>query len=360
MSAETQSNNGVREPFGPNNHSVFNLRWKEVSSDVKAEVLNILSRDYEVGVVDEVKQVDAWERNSNNFRVESGSGEYLLRKNIKDNGKTVLFTEHITEHLRKNGVPVPGIIMNRHGGLHALSVGHLWQLFEFVRGTHFRGTEEELGDAGRNIGKLHAALGSLEVDEGRPPKIDWSFEKWSSIFELALDGKGAISKTVRDNQEFLAKEADYVAGAREMYAGCKKQFVHLDLHPHNVIFGDDRLRAFLDFGDVNLSELARDVGQACHRFVRQFIVYQGGGWKELLGRGLKLFLDSYKSENELRKGDFDVIPLLIKDELLRRMYSDLKKHYEEGYSRLVEDGELEKKISLLRESRYFEDAIKAL
>ena len=236
MSAETQSNNGVREPFGPNNHSVFNLRWKEASSDVKAEVLNILSRDYEVGVVDEVKQVDAWERNSNNFRVESGSGEYLLRKNIKDNEKTVLFTEHITEHLRKNGVPVPGIIMNRHGGLHALSVGHLWQLFEFVRGTHFRGTEEELGDAGRNIGKLHAALGSLEVDEGRPPKIDWSFEKWSSIFELALDGKGAISKTVRDNQEFLAKEADYVAGAREMYAGCKKQFVHLDLHPHNVIF----------------------------------------------------------------------------------------------------------------------------
>ena len=360
MSAETQSNNGVREPFGPNNHSVFNLRWKEASSDVKAEVLNILSRDYEVGVVDEVKQVDAWERNSNNFKISSSNGDFLLRKNIKDDENTLLFTESVCQHLRQNNVPAPICTPGKNGDLHILFKGHLWQLFEFIPGMHFRGSKEELSDVGKNIGRLHVALGSLSVKEKRPSKTDWVLEKWDSIFEFAHGKTGPIDKIVEHNQELLLNEATYISNKRDAYSDCTRQFVHLDLHPHNVIFDGNSLCAFLDFSDVNLSELARDVGQACHRFVRQFVVYQNGNWRKLLGEGLSVFFEAYRKENELTKADLDAIPLLIKDELLRRIYSDLKRHYEEGYSRLVEGGELEKKVSLLGESSYFEEAMKVL
>lgn len=344
--------------FGSNNHSIFDIGWNDVVSDTQIEIRELLANNYEVGSAVEIKQVDAWERNSNNFKINTdANGTYLLRKNIKDERDTILFAEKVSAHLKKNSAPTPGIIPDKSGEPYITSGKHFWQLFEFIPGDHFRGTEDELREVGRQVGKLHNLLETFQFNGERPIKTDWSLSKWKGILERAREAGSSIDRIVNENQKLLLDETEYVAGARKSYSNLRRQFVHLDLHPHNVIFEDGRLRAFLDFGDVNLSELARDIGQACHRFVRQYIVYQNGNWRELLGTGVAIFLDEYRKENELGKIDFHAMPLLIKDELLRRMYSDLRRHYEEGNSRLVGGGELEKKFTLLQETVYLEKAI---
>jgi hypothetical protein len=94
--------------------------------------------------------------------------------------------------------------------------------------------------------------------------------------------------------------------------------------------------------------LARDVGNACHRFVRQFVVHQGRPWQETLAHGVRTFLRAYFAVNPLPDGERRLIPLFIKDELLRKLQSSFAKRLSAADKRPY-DGEVPKLIDLLKE-----------
>jgi Ser/Thr protein kinase RdoA (MazF antagonist) len=230
---------------------------------------------------------------------------------------------------------------------------YLWEVFEFIPGNYFRGTEDELREVATQIARLHAALRTIPFAEeiGTRAKTvkTWSVEDYARHFADAASIDSPVGMALLSDRAFLeAQIGDVVQNASRM-SSATKQVVRNSLHPHDVLFEDGRLQAIIDFEEIGINQLARDVGNACHRFVRQYVVYQGRPWSETLARCADIFLSAYQEQNPLSVVDVDLLSVFIKDELLRKLHSSLTKLKAAEWVGAYESETL-KFISLLKEA----------
>lgn len=347
--------------FGPNTHSKYRIEWKEIPPEAKEEITRLIPDHYNFDEIDKdnIFQIDEWEKMSNNFKVKVRSGgkwiDVLFRKHIQLKDKeSISVLDKIFGFLRKQNVPIPSIILTKDGQTTFKEKENFYVMFEFIEGNHYRGTIEELKEVARQIAYFHRALKKIPFVEDIKKKplllFPWSVDGWNKLFEAAEKKEKEIDTHFKENKEFIMEEAGRVEEALEKNPQLRKQFIHCDLHPQNTIFDNGRLVAILDFEGVRTGELCRDVANACHRFVRQFVVFQGKNWQETLAEGLRLFVGEYAKVNSFSQEEISLIPIFTRDELLRKLFKDLNLHYFEGYSKNVEGGELNKKLTLLKEA----------
>lgn len=353
---------GDKNLFGPNNHSRYLIGWKTVTEETRALIRQLLTDSYEVSEIQEVHQVDEWERMSNNFRVsctrQGNQEKLLLRKHIASNNpERLTLTENIAKLLQANGIPIPRTINSREGKPWILVENHYWQIFEYIEGDHFRGTEPELLEAAKYLALFHKTLAqsTLPIPHNRP--YPWTRPEWSKIFEMAASSQNETDQTVIDHQSLIENAIRRVETHRHKSVDIATQPIHRDLHPHNTIFKDSFLKALLDFADVSLGERTRDIGNACHRFVRQYIVFQERPWQETIRIGLRLFLEQYHQHNPISKEEFAALPVFIYDELLGKLYYNLKMAYLDNDLRFVTGGQPQKMLALLTEAQVIESEL---
>ncbi|MDO8500042.1 MAG: phosphotransferase [bacterium] len=345
--------------FSPNNHSRHEINWKPIAPELEAELRIFIASHYAFGAVPPILQVDEWERMSNNFRIRpSNSAGYpgaLFRKHIQLKTKEIIvLLNNVREFLGSEGVPVSKVLLTKDNQTTFREGEHFYEMYEFIAGYHFRGAEKELQEAARGIAMLHQALARIpfaeEILKNPPLLSSWNRNGWEYILTSAKMKQEEIDVTLNQQRGLVLQAIDAVERNSEAISRAKQQFIHCDLHPHNTIFRDGTLKALLDFEGVRMGELARDVANACHRFVRQFVVFHGGDWQDPLRRGLELFLAEYTKHNSLGREELVLLPVFIQDELLRKLFKDLNLYYREGYARNVEGGELKKKLTLLQEA----------
>lgn len=343
--------------FRTNNHSKFKIDWCGVNPEQADEATQAFSL-WRLGKPIEILLVDEWQQVSNNFRISLSNGSrFLLRKNVRDNQEEkIVLLDRITSFLRSKGIPIPLTIHSPGEKPFVIFDGHIFQLFEFVEGDHYRGTQKELERVARHIAQLHKALADIcfPIEELR--KTPWTVERLTQWCDRAISDQSSHGIILRSNSDFILDQACFVSESLKLGGDLRVQIIHRDLHPQNMLFKDDSLVAILDYSDVSYGRLAADVGNACHRFVRQFVVYQREMNQrlpiyELLVEGVELFFREYLKSNSLNSFDLVSVPFLIKDELLRKLNSCLTKWYEHQNEMAVR-GELEKFISLLKEADY--------
>lgn len=347
--------------FKPNNHSKWQISWNPVSNLTLEETHNVLLIGYGISNITEVRQIDEWEKMSNNFKIvlgtENGSKKFLLRKNISiKSAESLELMENLSAFLRDQaGVPTPQILKTGNGSLFFYHQEFFYQLFEFIEGSHFRGLEEELTDFAGNLARIHTALAHFpfieEIKSRGGVKVinPWNIDGWGKIFSYSQRGSTEIDLAVASTQDIILKTATCVRAKPPK--NTRKQVIKGDQHPLNTLYENGRLVALLDFADAEFGELIKDIGNACHRFVRQFVVFQGGDWQKTLPRGLDIFFSHYQSINPLTEEEKALIPLAILDGLLQKTYSRLYKYYMTSESEIYNDiAELKKQLELLQEA----------
>lgn len=348
--------------FGPNNHSRYLIQWKPANEATGSLIRGLLTNWYKVSEVLAIDQIDEWERMSNNFRVSctrQGNKEILLfRKHIASNDpKKLALTESISGVLRASDIPTPRTINSHEGKPWILAENHHWQMFEYIEGDHFRGTEQELLETAEYVALFHKTLAQsdLPIPHNRP--YPWTRSEWNKIFEMAASGKSETDQMIIDHRPLIEAAIEQVTTSKHTSLNITAQPIHRDLHPHNTIFKDSSLKALLDFADVSLGERARDIGNACHRFVRQYIVLQERPWQETIQTGLRLFLEQYHEYYPISREEFSALPVFIYDELLGKLYYNLKMAYLDNDLRFVTGGQPQKMLALLTEAQVIESEL---
>lgn len=346
--------------FGPNNHSKFKIEWLDVDSRIANYVTRLVAEHYGLRAA-RVRIVDEWGRMSKNYRVDMKDGQsVLVRQNIAiNNQETVMSLDKLAIFLADRGIPTPTIVPNKNGNLFTMADGHIWQVFEFIAGDHYRGTKPELLEMAARIGQLHLILKNVDFTiNNKSRHHDWNMDQWKEIFKLAKAGENEVDAKVSDCKDFLFEQARLADEYRKKQIEVSIQVIHNDLHPQNTIFEGGRLKALLDFEKAHAAELARDIGKACHRFVRQYVVCQGRPWQETLDGGVRAFFEGYIGVNPVAEKDFREISNLLKDELVSMLAKVLGDHYLRNNSLLVKSGEFEKMLILLRESLILEEYLR--
>lgn len=358
----------MNDLFGPNNHSKWEVLWSDTDNEQAQLVRELLQSHYAWDEILEIKKSGAWEVQSKNFRVtvlENGSPlTVLVKKNPSSHtpGRLEL-VEHTLSYLLERGLPVPEILPTKDGSKHVTYVGTNWQVFSFLPGNYFRGTEGQLAETAKWVARLHTALNEASFIEqarvygkaGKP----WSTEIFQNIFASALEKTDELSRQLVAEKPIIEDMMKDVEARKKSVSVARRQVVRNSLHPHDTLFVDDKLQAIIDFEEIGEGELLRDVGGACHRFVRQFVVHQAKPWDETLSEGVKIFLESYVRENPLSRDELDLLPIFIKDELLRKLASACLKIPSQEKPGTYE-AEALKFINLLKESKVIGERIVTL
>ncbi|MBI2670113.1 MAG: phosphotransferase [Candidatus Yanofskybacteria bacterium] len=346
--------------FKPNNHSKWQISWNPVSSAVVEEIKKVLLEGYGLFDTVEVCQVDEWEKMSNNFKIilatENGFKKFLLRKNIVIKSEHNLdMMEKLSSFLRQDGeIPTPRIIKTSNESFFFHYQGFFYQLFEFIGGDHFRGTKEELADFAENLAHVHTALSHFPfAEEMKILKsailMPWNAAGWKEIFSCCQRKSTEIDLAVVSAQDLILKAS--ACAKIDSSKNTRKQVIKGDQHPLNTLYENNKLTALLDFADAEFGELVKDIGNACHRFVRQFVVFREGDWQKTLPLGLEVFFNHYQSINPLTEEEKLSVPSAILDGLLQKIYTRLYFYYMTTESEKYDDiAEVRKLLGLLKEA----------
>ncbi len=352
--------------FAPNIHSKYKINWKKILPQAEEEISNLFLKNYNFDRVLMIEEVDEWERLSNNFKILATKNNHqvtvLLRKHIQlKDLKSIKALDKILLYLQSRGLNVPKVIPIKKNKLFFKNQGYYFQLYEFIQGAHFKGTTKQLIKIAGFIAKLHKIFEKVPFTKeiSKKPSVlpPWDFKIWQSLLQISKNRKEKLDKVIQSNEFFILRECQVVKDKISSMSQPKVQVIRGDLHPHDTIFVGNDLNALIDFEGVRVGELIRDVGNACHRFVRQYVVYQKNDWRLTLPKGIKIFLSNYVKFNPISPEEIKLIPIFIKDEILRKLHKDISLYYYNDYPANLEGGELEKKLTLLKEASLIEKYI---
>lgn len=313
--------------FTENNHSRWQVGWKDVSAECCTKIVDLARRYYAGGISDvsAVCQADAWEEQSRNYRV--------IGKDAGGNKKTVLFRQNVSaddgdlitqmlvmEHLSLCGVPAPRIIPARGDASFVRAGGAIWQMFTFIPGDHFRGTEDELTQAAEAVARLHKALRAFLMKED-VPHIDIAIGPLDAAYWDGISGlrrKNEFEMMLRRRKAMIQ---DSVSAAAEALAATTQteEVIHCDIHPHNFLFPPETAPVIIDFGNMCRADQRYDIAMACHRLARQYVVYQQRPLQESLAEGVELFLHAYGSVIPLCDQCIKALPIFARGLIFRKM-----------------------------------------
>jgi len=217
--------------------------------------------------------------------------EVLIRKNIR------IKNAEIIENIHQNffffvfsWIKVPQFVVTKDKSLSALDGESIWTALDFVDGEHFSGSPDELSQIATEIAKIHKAFREHKETYLGLSAFTWEMEDLVFVFEIMKKIDADLQEILLSKEKTIKEIASRTLSERKKHTKKNFQIIHNDLHPHNTIFKDGKLSAVIDFDNVRYAELLIDLGQAIHRFVRQYMVFNKSHSQDYLNKGVDIFL----------------------------------------------------------------------
>jgi len=235
------------------------------------ELVRVLSH-YDTGIVHRVKPLTAGNRRAPKVIVTSDKGIFLLKRRPKgrDDLQRVAFAHAVQQHLAQKSFPVASLLATIHGQRTALSLeNHIYEVFQFVTGTRYDGSAEATREAGRQLALFHKHLADFSAPHERSP---WCFHDSAMVRRhlklICCDERTEASRKAQAvAQELLLRYDKSSVRVNELgFASWKRQVVHGDWHPGNLLFSDQRIVAVVDFDSIRVAPPATDLANGMLQF----------------------------------------------------------------------------------------------
>lgn len=361
--------------FQPDNFSSASIKFAKLKQKNKFQLREILDLYYKKYSIISIQQLDGTEINSNNYKVvvsvKGKKTSILLRRFLFLQGKNNIdFHLYLMVLLKKMGVTVCEPVASLDGNLFIENRSVYYAVFNFIKGTHFKALEGSYLAVAKEIGKMHQVLKILDKKTANKiKKLSKSnnniyYNKINYIYsvrdlekiekKLNKNKPGSIINVIKQELPFLKNTIQEVGGYLVRIKKLPKSIIHSDLHPHNLLMNSRGVSAVLDFDSMRESERARDVAVAVYRLGRQFLInthFREEKIKKEATNLKNLFLKEYCAIYPLRKKEIELMPIILKDEFLRKILVVLKGAFEENYFTWAKD--IKKFIMAIKEINYF-------
>lgn len=292
--------------------------------------------------IDRIEQFGGNEINSNNFKLQTADGSYLLKR-LPEKTDVQLRRRQLSLMiwLNEKGGAVPRVVRNKSGeGIVASQDGSHWCLFDFVDGDFFKGGEQELLSTAFEIGRLQRALSTLPDSLKLPKKWDYGTASDAEAFRAASAGKQEWPKIFgKETSVFLSENWDLVLRVSQELEEKNTQIqsapvgmCHCDLHPHNILMNNGKLSAFIDFESFTLMPVSASLGYAGYKLIKQHTVSQGFSetFPDRIFDAAQRFLNGVHEGGGSASFDLETFRLLALAELFRRLLIVFRLNFVEG------------------------------
>ena len=247
-------------------------RFEQIAPDDLAAVL----RRYDLGSVTNMTPFTRGSTRAPKLRLATDAGEFLLKCRApgQDDPEAVAFTHGVQIHLQNHAFPTAGLI-GTVPDKQSMVVHNdrTYEMFHFVEGDRYDGTEAGAVQAGMMLATLHRLLVDHR-DSYDPPSLGYHMVPG---FDRSVQGMPAKihaaepdtdEATISSTCEQLRK-AYHVASGRveaEGFAGWPLGLIHGDWHPGNLMFYAGQVTAVIDFDAVRLGPRMIDIANAALQF----------------------------------------------------------------------------------------------
>lgn len=204
------------------------------------------------------------------LRVATDTGAVVLRVHRPETTPERLLAVHsVQERLRGAGLPVPAVLRTRDGASWIVHDGRLVEVLENVPGGHQVESWEDAAVVFTALGRLHAALRSVDARDLPPPPFGCYAPPETALALLAAFEAGFRAEEAQPDYDRAAATRAAVAdllrrlaAARREYAASLPQLtVHGDFVGNNVLVEEGRVIAILDFDRLAEGDRIRDISR---------------------------------------------------------------------------------------------------
>jgi len=277
------------------------------------EVIPIVKKEFpKMKEIKSIEKLNSSRKNSNNFLINTKYGKYVIRNfldNIKSNEMEKICKS--LEYCKKNKIKVSKPIKTKKGKF--IENKNNIYLVKYVSGKEFSGNEKEIIDLAENIAKLHIVLSKI-------PK-SYYFIKNNSKYKL-LDKKELKKiKNLIQQKQNKDKYDNLIFDEISFIENClvklnvipntrnkiKKQFIHSDLNPENVIFNGGKVAAIIDFDSLRMGNVIEDIVQCSFRFA----IFKSKS-TVIIKRKILIFLEHYNKLNPIELNFDEYVLVMLK------------------------------------------------
>lgn len=235
------------------------------------ELVRVLSH-YDVGVIHRVKPLAAGNRRAPKVIVRADKGTFLLKRRPRgrDDLDRVTFAHAVQRHLASRSFPVSSLLTTSDERKTVLSVdNHIYELFSFVTGSRCDASVEATEDAGRQLANLHRKLGDFAHDY---EPFRGSFHDSSTVRQhlkmIRSDKRaGSAPRTEAVTESLLVRYDRSSARVNRLgYHAWKRQVVHGDWHPGNLLFSGEKVVGVVDFDSIRIAPAVTDLANGMLQF----------------------------------------------------------------------------------------------
>jgi len=235
------------------------------------ELVRVLSH-YDVGIVHRVRPLEAGDRRAAKVVVKADRGTFLLKRRPHgaDEPARVEFAHVVQRHLTAKAFPVPQLLETSTEGSTLLNLDrHIYELFHFVEGSRYDGSAEATREAGRQLAVFHCDLRDLDA-AGAPTEGCFHGDPTirQNLTKLASEKGTDPARRMQAVAEALLVRYDRSSGRIETlgFDAWKRQVIHGDWHPGNLLFSDHTVLAVVDFDAIRISPAVTDLANGMLQF----------------------------------------------------------------------------------------------
>jgi Ser/Thr protein kinase RdoA (MazF antagonist) len=235
------------------------------------ELVRVLSH-YDIGIVHRVKPLTAGNRRAPKVIVTADKGIFLLKRRPRgrDDLQRVAFAHAVQQHLAQRSFPVTSLLTTTDEQTTILSLeNHIYEFFRFVTGSRYDGSIEATREAGRQLALFHKHLADFAARDEHSP---WCFHDSALVRRhlklISADKRTEVSRKMQTvAEELLLRYDKSSAHVNELgFASWKRQVVHGDWHPGNLLFSDGKIVAVVDFDSIRIAPPATDLANGMLQF----------------------------------------------------------------------------------------------
>jgi Ser/Thr protein kinase RdoA (MazF antagonist) len=235
------------------------------------ELVRVLSH-YDIGIVHRVQPLPVGNRRAPKVVVIADKGTFLLKRRPKgrDDLEKVDFAHAVQKHLVAKAFPVTSLLATMDEQVTALNMdNHIYEFFRYVEGARYDGSVEATREAGRQLAVFHKDLADFKGnDEPSPLCFHDAALVRRHLKLLSSDKRTEAARKMRAVAEELILRYDK-ASVRVNQLGFKswkRQVVHGDWHPGNLLFEGHRVVAVVDFDSIRFSPAVTDLANGMLQF----------------------------------------------------------------------------------------------
>ena len=213
--------------------------------------------------------------NSDIYKIKSLNKIYILKIEKINNKKIRIDILELLKNFSINKSLVLPILLKNNKNF-IIYKKNLVTVYPFVKGKTYVGTKQQLGIAIDKIINLYLKLFDLK-NKLSSSEIKYFLTHEDKLVYFLKKKKISVTDYIKNkNKSEFYKFDDIIVNEwnrlknKKIYTG-HKQFVHNDLHPHNLIFEKNKFRGFIDISSIKYMPIGYSLSYSLFKLFRQYI-----------------------------------------------------------------------------------------